>query len=403
MTKSVIIGAVLIGVLVLVAVFVLPNGEADPEVPPENGNGEQVAQAEYTGSDACQGCHSEAYAGWLQTEHPYMIQEADEIWPEAAAALEEALADPESEFVEIGRDLGRIDSLDEIQYVVGQRWKQRFVVKTEEGFAFLQSQYYPLGADGPGLYVYGASRIYEDRCLACHATGFDLEAANNLDRTADDYRLESVTAELGVGCEACHGPGSIHAGSPAADNIQNPRDHSTQAQNDFCGFCHARNNGHVELEGREDPVGYQVGGDLRDVTRPLSLANGENVWRMVIDDETEGYYDREEEGSMRFFADGAARSHRMAYNDLEQNNEKFAAMSCIDCHNPHSENSLTADSFDELCGQCHDETFDIDEIMPLRAMSSNTPDIRTHTFFPGGVGNPNDDIIPMAVPPSDID
>ncbi|MCW3488853.1 cytochrome c3 family protein [Dethiobacter alkaliphilus] len=362
----------------------------------DNDNGEEVAELTYVGSESCSGCHSGEHAGWLETEHPYMIQDASEMWDVSRAALEAELEKGEgSEFTTIGGDRGRIESLDEIVYIVGQRWKQRFVVKTDEGYGFLTTQYYPEGADGAGLYGYGGGSIYEDRCLACHATGFDLEASQTVDRTAADYRLEDLAVELGVGCEACHGPASEHVASPSKDNIVNIRNLSVAQQNDFCGTCHARNSGTVGYDGRQDPIGYEFGDDLRDVTLPQSVVTGENIWRKVEGGETVGYFDSAEDGSMRFFADGAGRSHRMQYNDFEQT-AMFDSKSCIDCHDLHSANGLVGDSFDDTCAQCHgDETFDIDELMPYRAFSSNTPDMRVHTFLPGGEGNPNDDVIPL--------
>lgn len=38
-----------------------------------------------------------------------------------------------------------------------------------------------------------------DQCLSCHITAFGV---------ADSLKMETLTLEEGVGCEACHGPGS---------------------------------------------------------------------------------------------------------------------------------------------------------------------------------------------------
>ena len=72
-------------------------------------------------------------------------------------------------------------------------------------------------------------------CFRCHSTGPVLSGSAN----------EVTPAELGVRCEACHGPGSLHmdAASPgeidrARSLIQNPKRMSASALNQLCGECH---------------------------------------------------------------------------------------------------------------------------------------------------------------------
>ena len=67
-----------------------------------------------------------------------------------------------------------------------------------------------------------------DGCFACHSTGpVTLGPAN-----------EVLPHETGVHCEACHGPGSIHAQHPKRNNISNPARLSATELNQFCGRCH---------------------------------------------------------------------------------------------------------------------------------------------------------------------
>jgi Cytochrome c554 and c-prime len=75
------------------------------------------------------------------------------------------------------------------------------------------------------------------RCFQCHSTG-GLSLGS---------RFEIVPAELGVRCEACHGPGKAHvdairAGKVAAARkaIDNPGRLSAAAQIQFCGDCHRK-------------------------------------------------------------------------------------------------------------------------------------------------------------------
>ena len=73
------------------------------------------------------------------------------------------------------------------------------------------------------------------RCFQCHSTG-PLALGPNLS-------LEP--RELGIRCEACHGPGRAHVeaiagGEPAKirASVRNPKNMSARQQTEFCGACH---------------------------------------------------------------------------------------------------------------------------------------------------------------------
>lgn len=75
------------------------------------------------------------------------------------------------------------------------------------------------------------------RCFRCHSTG----------RMAIGERLDIRPGELGVHCESCHGPGSLHAGAAgrleanrARSLIQNPGRLRPEELNHLCGTCHRK-------------------------------------------------------------------------------------------------------------------------------------------------------------------
>ena len=164
----------------------------------------------------------------------------------------------------------------------------------------------------------------------------------------------------------------------------------------MCGSCHGRNAGHVELEGRYDPIVFEMGDNVYDYTNVLSLATNQNVWANIEDGEVE-------EGSKRFFEDGGSRSHRMQFNDMEQG-PHYPDVACTDCHDMHGTNEAHSQQinpegaalhfeFEESCAECHGEDeYDPEEYMPIRPSSSNVEDQRNHTFLPGGKGDPAEDI-----------
>jgi hypothetical protein len=65
-------------------------------------------------------------------------------------------------------------------------------------------------------------------CVGCHVTGYE--------KPGGVCRLDKVAGREGVGCESCHGPGSIHAEDPTPMNIvRNPG-------RELCVTCHNLEN-----------------------------------------------------------------------------------------------------------------------------------------------------------------
>jgi hypothetical protein len=69
---------------------------------------------------------------------------------------------------------------------------------------------------------------YHLDCVPCHVTGWQ--------RTGGVCRVDHAAGREGIGCEACHGPGSVHADDPTAKNIGKADDPKT------CIGCHDREN-----------------------------------------------------------------------------------------------------------------------------------------------------------------
>ncbi|MFN8439405.1 MAG: multiheme c-type cytochrome [Caldilineaceae bacterium] len=105
-------------------------------------------------------------------------------------------------------------------------------------------------------------------CGACHTTGYVPEG-----HQSDLPGLMGVWSENGVGCEACHGPGSAHVNDPYLVKAEINRDA------EMCGACHSQ--GEVET----------------------------------------------------IAASGGFIQHQQQYNELFSSKKRI--MDCIDCHNPH--------------------------------------------------------------------
>ncbi len=289
--------------------------------------------AHYTGSAACRGCHQADYDGWRQTRMANVVRNPHEH-PDAVLG----------DFTH--PDPARTFSLDEVAFVYGSRYKQRYFAKQGNTFYPLPAQWdivhkrwlpYHV-ADGTDWWTphYGktnAERPTGPTCDGCHSVGYNL-ATRQL-------------VEWNVGCEACHGPGSEHVAHPTKKNIVNPETLDSVRGNDVCLQCHSQGrpavlpvsvrqpDGTTHPEYPDYPVGYHPGDRLAD------------VWRLEIATPgTEDFY---------YYRDGSAHKNRMQGNDWVQSNMYHRELRCFDCHQVHSNqnpSNLIATG-NALCLRCH--------------------------------------------------
>lgn len=131
------------------------------------------------------------------------------------------------------------------------------------------------------------------RCFACHSTG-------PLSLSADQSILPH---ELGVRCEACHGPSANHARDPARFAAENPGRYTATAINELCGNCHRMPAGAADTTDLRDPWNSRH--------QPLTLAASE------------------------CFRAAAGR------------------LSCLTCHSPHALIDRNLAHYDARCQECH--------------------------------------------------
>jgi hypothetical protein len=184
-----------------------------PPAPPQE---TELPALAFVGSGSCQGCHTRAFATWQQSGHPYKLMK-----------VENGMA-PQFPFTRLpGPPPG--SSWNDVLYVVGgYGYKSRFVGK--DGFFITAG-----GNNQWDLNTHAWSDYNKDmrsayNCGSCHTTGYS--PLGNQDGIAG---LVGTWKEDGIGCEACHGPGSQHVARPFTQRLK--VDRSTDA----CATCHNRN------------------------------------------------------------------------------------------------------------------------------------------------------------------
>ena len=187
---------------------------------------------------------------------------------------------------------------------------------------------------GDPLHWTGIQQTANFMCVDCHVTNF----RKGFDAAADRYN--STWSELGVGCEACHGPGGAHVANPrtklaarlptragivwGTDPAQRPQVATPAAgqiaEVETCARCHARRSQLTDAVHAGQP--FADGFRLSPLDRGLYRADGQ------MQDEV--------------FNHGSFLQSRM-----------FAkGVTCSDCHDPHSQ-KLRAEG-NALCTQCHE-------------------------------------------------
>lgn len=164
----------------------------------------------------------------------------------------------------------------------------------------------------------GRGMNWNSMCAHCHMTGY----RKNYDPVADTY--SSTWVEHGIGCIQCHGPvGEDHnTTSYKAPRPAPPFFRDRQKMMHTCAPCHARN----ELLTAD----FQPGDNYHDhyrVTLPTEAAV--------------------------FYPDGQQRDEDFNWTSVLTSRMGHAGVTCLDCHDPHSNKTILPASDNSLCLQCH--------------------------------------------------
>jgi len=374
-----------------------PDVPAPPATPP--------APLRFVGSQACAECHPEAVAAWRGSQHARAMAVAG---PETVRAdfdeTESTHAGVRSRFFRRDGDYfvntegpdGRSADF-RVAYAFGVEPLQQYLIEwpggrlqafgvawdTRPARAGGQRWFslYPDRNLAPGdpLHWTGIDQNWNYQCADCHATN----VRKNYDES--ERRFDTTWSELGVGCEACHGPASTHVawaegaaergakraaeggddaadGSPADGAASDPGARLPAAlcpiasprwtlepgaatarragphdprEVEVCARCHARRE-----QFSDD---FMAGRPLHDAFRPALLVPG------------------------LYHADGQQLDEVFDYGSFLQSRMYAEGVRCSDCHEPHS-GALRAEG-NAVCGACH------------RADQFDTPD---HTHHPAG-------------------
>lgn len=341
----------IIGIIILasVVIIVVSTLKLKHEVPPE-GEFKDMVGAAYVGSFECKKCHERRYLEWHTTLHSKMMQDAK--------------ANP---LVVIGdfdsASNVRTFNKEDVDYTLGNQWKQQYLKKTGDDYIVLPAQYNIASHEWEAYYPDDQQkRMWFKECAGCHATGVD--------------PVKKTFLEPSIGCEGCHGPGSNHVRAiPGFEiaTIINPVRLPSLAAAQICGSCHTA--GKDKSGEYPYPIGYMSTRGVANLRLYFDPANTENNPNM-------------------FWPSGDSKEYHQQYLDWQNSQHARAGVTCTNCHTIHSGKTMfqTALVGDALCKSCHStlgyrgahriHTFGscIDCHMPRTITSAVAGDLRSHTF-----------------------
>ncbi|MGI1661961.1 cytochrome c3 family protein [Palleronia sp. KMU-117] len=327
----------------------------------------------YVGSASCVSCHEETAEAWEGSHHALawtwpspetIVADFDGTVFEHDGMTARFRIEGGDYHVEVTEKDGATTDY-RVHSVAGIEPLQQYLLETEPGR--LQSfdvvwdtetggwfHLYP-GQDLPpddGLHWTGHYKNWNARCAECHATGYE----KNYDAQTRSYA--SVQAEIGVGCEACHGPGEAHLAwaealgttreAPTPPGYGFPQTFgTTEATIQQCATCHSRREAH-------DDASPLPGTPYHDSYGLALLRPGQ------------------------YHADGQILDEVYVYGSFLQSKMYAKGVGCLDCHDPHRAD-LVADG-NAVCTQCHSPAGNPD----FPTLTPAEYDTRAHHFHEEG-------------------
>jgi predicted CXXCH cytochrome family protein len=350
-------------------------------------------------SDDCFKCHADHDASWRRTYHRTMTREAsvDTVkgdFNDSALTFQGVTSRMTREggdyFMETldpsaAADKPRLRRF-KVDRLVGSHWFQECLFEDDSGRYWRLPLSYHI-VEGRWVHTNGAflapdtddfwskSTVWNESCVFCHNTKVSKQPVAQPWRGRRATGYDTSVVELGIACEACHGPGGEHiranqnfvrrlalqtkeGGDPT---IVNPKRLSVERRDDICAHCH----GALVPKGETwDPLTltdpYNAGDDLKRFNYFFSSEAEQGVYYGKRQPDPANPT-RPEPLDGRFWRDGTPLTTALEYNGLALSacyERGHGQLSCLSCHSMHASepNFMLAHRMEtnEACCQCHE-------------------------------------------------
>lgn len=306
------------------------------------------SSSKYVGSSICAECHRDQHQSYLQTAHSRALEEIDLTAEPPDAQFVHAKSGRTFRSQRQGRGLVHRESLVDrsgqellaaeypVRYAIGSGHHSRSYLCEVDGFLVESPLTWYAGKPGWALSPgYDRAehdsfeRVADQGCLLCHAGNVSL-----VDGNRDRLKIHEGT----IGCESCHGSGSLHVerrlGTPTQSTgedftIVHPARLGRAQSEAICARCHLRGAATVLLRGRKLDD-FRPGQLLEDFRIDYVPAAGSDVMSVV------------------------GHVEQMRASTCYQ---KADSLTCTTCHDPHAPPAASerVAYYRNRCNDCHHE------------------------------------------------
>lgn len=351
-------------------------------------------------SATCIKCHEPHYASWHRTYHRTMTREATPEYVKGdfnnatltylgvtsrmtreGDAFYMTTAEPDWTPAKGPPRMARF----KVERLVGSHWFQECLARDPAGRYWRLPLSYHI-VEQRWIHTNGAflapdtddfwskSTIWNESCVFCHNTR---PSKRPQPRLSGPPGYQTSVVELGIACEACHGPGEEHvrinhnpirrltlqAAGVGDPTIVNPKRLSVERADHICAHCHGATVPRVEAW---DPVTitdpFRAGDDLR---KAFFLFWSEKEQRELYEKQgrREAFANgHEKQTDGRFWGDGTPLTTALEYNGMALSacyEQGRGRLSCLSCHALHGDDPnfqlAPGMATNEACLQCHAE------------------------------------------------
>jgi tetratricopeptide (TPR) repeat protein len=322
--------------------------------------------AHYVGMNQCRSCHENIYQTFIETGMGKSFDSATITKSVARFGKDARFYDDHRnmwyesyfrdsamyihEFRIYGSDT-LYNRVEKVDYIIGSGQHTNSHMYSVNGYLFqMPMTYYaqkgqwdlPPGFEGG--YNSRFTRNIGLECMSCHNSLPDFVMGS-------ENKFNSVPN--GIGCERCHGPGSIHVAEKLSGNvvdtskyidysIVNPGKLSPELQFDVCQRCHLQGN--AVLKPGKSFFDFRPGMELNSVMTVFMPK----------------YKGAEDQFIMASHAERLKMSQCFIQTESKREAKSDSlrpyknALTCVTCHNPHVSVKATGDStFNAACNSCH--------------------------------------------------
>ncbi len=359
-------------------------------------------------SDTCARCHPDHHASWMRTYHRTMTREATPEFVKGdfdnarydfqgvptrmtrqGGAFVMETVDPVSALARARAAAAGVSPPPprfgrfRVDRVVGSHWVQEYLLGDPSGRYGRLPVLYHLGErrwihsngaflvpESPDFWQQCRGAAWNDSCLYCHNTGPSKNPVRG--RRGEVVGYETRVAELGISCEACHGPGGEHVrlnanpsrrlalqqsagGDPS---IVNPLRLPVPRRDEVCARCHGALVPKAEAwdpRTHRDP--FIPGQELTRFNR-FFWSEAEQAEHAGLKPRDPGSPGLPPDG--RFWGDGTPLTTALEYNGMALSacyQGGRGLLSCLTCHTMHADdpNFLLKPGMqtNEACYLCH--------------------------------------------------